>query len=45
MDIECGQVLDAGLSIAQMGAQILDRILETGSGRKTQSELTCQGQW
>jgi arabinonate dehydratase len=45
MDIDCGQVLDAGLSIAQMGAQIFDRVLETASGRKTQSELACQGQW
>ena len=45
MDMDCGQVLDAGLSIAQMGAQIFDRVLETASGRKTQSELASQGQW
>jgi len=45
MDMDCGQVLDAGLSIAQMGALIFDRVLETASGRKTQSELMSQGQW
>jgi len=45
MDIDCGQVLDAGLSIEEMGAHIFDRILETASGKKTQSELACQGQW
>ena len=45
MDIDCGQVLDAGLSIEQMGAHIFDLVLETASGRKTKSELACQGQW
>lgn len=45
MDMDCGQVLDAGLSIEQMGARIFDLILETASGKKTASELACQGQW
>ena len=45
MDIDCGQVLDADLSIEQMGAHIFDLVLETASGRKTKSELACQGQW
>jgi altronate hydrolase len=45
MDIDCGQVLDAGLSIEEMGTQIFDLILEIASGRKTKSELACQGQW
>src|SRR5271165_3956501 len=34
MDIDCGQVLDAGLSIEEMGAQIFDLDLEIASGRK-----------
>ena len=45
MDIDCGQILDAGLSIEEMGARIFDLVLETASGRKTKSELACQGQW
>lgn len=45
MDLDCGQVLDAGLCIEEMGSQIFDLILETASGRKTKSELACQGQW
>ncbi len=45
MDIDCGQVLDAGLSIEEMGTQVFDLILEIASGRKTKSELACQGQW
>jgi altronate hydrolase len=45
MDIDCGQVLDAGLSIEEMGARIFDDILETASGKKTKSELALQGQW
>ncbi len=45
MDVDCGQVLDAGLSIEEMGARIFDLILETASGKKTASELACQGQW
>jgi altronate hydrolase len=45
MDIDCGQILNVGLSIEEMGAQVFDQILETASGRKTKSELACQGQW
>lgn len=45
MDIDCGQVLDDGLSIEQMGARIFDLMLETASGRKTGSELALQGRW
>jgi len=45
MDINCGQILDAGLSVEEMGTQIFDLILETASGKKTKSELACQGQW
>jgi len=45
MDVNCGQVLDAGLSIEQMGAQIFNLVLDTASGKKTKSELAHQGQW
>lgn len=45
MDIDCGQVLEAGLSIGQMGERIFELVLETASGKKTRSELACQGQW
>jgi altronate hydrolase len=44
MDIDCGQILDAGLSMEEMGTRIFDLILEIASGRKTKSELACQGQ-
>ena len=45
MDMDCGQILDAGLSIEEMGAEIFHVVLETASGRKTKSEMACQGQW
>ncbi len=44
MDIDCGQILDAGLSVEQMGQLIFDLVLETASGKKTRSELAGQGQ-
>lgn len=44
MDVNCGWILDEGLSVEQMGAQIFDLILETASGKKTRSELAGQGQ-
>jgi altronate hydrolase len=45
MDLNCGRVLDEGLSVEQMGAHIFDLILETASGKKTKSELAGQGEW
>jgi altronate hydrolase len=45
MDVNCGRVLDEGLSVEHMGAHIFDLILETASGRKTKSELAGQGEW
>ena len=45
MDIDCGKVLDEGLSIERMGELVFDLVLETASGGKTKSELACQGQW
>ncbi len=44
MDIDCGQILEAGLSIEEMGSRIFDLVLEIASGRKTKSELAGQGQ-
>ena len=38
MDINCGVVVDDGVSIPEMGQRILDRVLEVASGSPTKSE-------
>ena len=38
MDINCGAVLDEGLTIEQMGEQIFNHMLAVASGEKTKSE-------
>lgn len=38
MDINCGQVMDGDATIAEMGEQIFNRILEVASGSQTKSE-------
>lgn len=38
MDIDCGVVIEKGLSLAQMGAEIYNKLLDTASGQKTRSE-------
>jgi altronate hydrolase len=38
MDIDCGVVLDAGVSVAELGERIFERILEVASGDPTKSE-------
>jgi altronate dehydratase len=38
MDINCGDILSAGVSIEAKGAEILDKIIATASGQKTLSE-------
>ena len=38
MDINCGVVLDDGVSIQEMGGRIFDRLLEVASGSPTKSE-------
>ncbi len=38
MDINCGVVLDEGVSVAELGQRIFERILEVASGDKTKSE-------
>ncbi|MHA1152246.1 MAG: altronate dehydratase, partial [Alphaproteobacteria bacterium] len=38
MDINCGVVLDDGVSVADLGEQIFERMLEVASGDPTKSE-------
>jgi altronate hydrolase len=38
MDINCGEVLDGGVSVQEMGRRIFDLILATASGQATKSE-------
>ena len=38
MDINCGQVVDGTLTMAQMGEQIFQHILRCASGEKSRSE-------
>ena len=43
MDLGCGDILSAGVSVADKGAQILDLILATASGQPTKSEALGLG--
>ena len=43
MDINCGEVLDEGISIEEMGQRIFDRLLEVASGAPTKSEAQGMG--
>jgi altronate hydrolase len=38
MDINCGEILDGGASIEEVGQRIFELILETASGRQSRSE-------
>jgi altronate hydrolase len=38
MDVDCGAILDGEVTVAELGSQIFDLILEVASGRKTASE-------
>jgi altronate hydrolase len=38
MDVDCGAILDGEVSVAELGSQIFELILEVASGRKTASE-------
>ncbi len=38
MDIDCGVVVEEGVSLEEMGQRIYDLLLDTASGRKTKSE-------
>ena len=43
MDINCGVVLDDGISIEEMGRQIFEHILRVASGEQTKSEAQGMG--
>ena len=43
MDINCGAVIDEGISVEEMGKRIFDRLLEVASGSKTKSEEQGMG--
>ena len=38
MDVNCGQVIDGGKTVAEMGEAIFRKILDTASGARTKSE-------
>jgi altronate hydrolase len=38
MDINCGDILDGGLTVQESGEQIFRLIIETASGRRSKSE-------
>ena len=38
MDVNCGDILDGGASVEEMGREIFERLLETASGLRTKSE-------
>ena len=38
MDINCGEILDGGASVEEMGQRIFNLILETASGKRSKSE-------
>ncbi len=39
MDINCGVIIDGGVSVAEMGERIFAELLEIASGKKTRSEI------
>jgi altronate hydrolase len=43
MDINCGAIVDEGVSVEEMGQRIFDRLLEVASGSKTKSEAQGMG--
>ena len=44
MDINCGEIVDGGVSIAEMGQRIFQMMLATASGEPTKSERHGYGQ-
>ena len=44
MDINCGEILDRGVSVEEMGARIFQLMLDTASGRKSRSEALGFGE-
>ncbi|HBF31720.1 MAG TPA: galactonate dehydratase, partial [Rhizobium sp.] len=43
MDLNCGDIISAGVSIAQKGREIVDLVLASASGQKTKSEILGLG--
>jgi altronate hydrolase len=43
MDINCGDIISAGVSIQEKGRQILERVLAAASGERTKSEALGLG--
>ncbi len=39
MDVNCRVVLDQGVTVAELGTRIFERILETASGSPIKSEI------
>jgi altronate hydrolase len=44
IDINCGEIIDSGVSIQEKGAEIFEMILRIASGEKTKSENHGYGQ-
>jgi altronate hydrolase len=44
IDIDCGRVLDEGMSLDALGAEIFETILATASGKVTASEALGFGE-
>ncbi|MFC5522385.1 UxaA family hydrolase [Polaromonas jejuensis] len=44
MDLNCGEVLDGGASIEELGAKLFQMLLDTASGKRSRSELHGYGQ-
>jgi altronate hydrolase len=44
MDINCGEILDGGATVEEMGERIFRLILATASGQRTRSELLGYGE-
>ena len=44
MDINCGEIIDGGASVQEMGQRIFEMVLETASGRQSKSEAHGYGQ-
>jgi altronate hydrolase len=44
IDINCGEIVDDGMSIAEKGAQIFELIVKVASGERTKSEIHGYGQ-
>jgi len=45
MDINCGDILDGGVSVEKKGQQIYETIIRVASGEKSKSELQGLGDY